>query len=105
MIPKIIYPDFQKRSHFVEVESDVSDRRHIEDLGKARYPAEKFISNPLDKSEVLTMDWNGARKHCQEKDWQWTLDLIDKYQKEMEELKDQSLKLKRQLVLRSQLNK
>ena len=51
------------------------------------------------------MDWNAARKYCQEKDWKWTLDLIDKYQKEMEELKDENVKLKRQLVLRSQLGK
>ena len=51
------------------------------------------------------MDWNAARKYCQEKDWKWTLDLIDKYQKEMEELKNENVKLKRQLVLRSQLNK
>ena len=51
------------------------------------------------------MDWNAARKYCKEKDWKWTLDLIDKYQKEMEELKDENIKLKRQLVLRSQLNK
>ena len=57
------------------------------------------------KSGVLTMDWNAARKHCQEKDWKWTLDLIEKYQKAMEELKDENMKLKRQLVLRSQLNK
>ena len=41
MIAKIRYTDFQARSHFVEVESDASDRRHIEDLVKARYPAEK----------------------------------------------------------------
>ena len=51
------------------------------------------------------MDWNAARAHCKEKNWKWTLDLIDKYQKEMEELKDKNVKLKRQLVLRSQLNK
>ena len=55
--------------------------------------------------ESLTMNWDAAKKHCHEKDWKWTLDLIDKYQKEMEELKDENLKLKRQLVLRSQLNK
>ena len=45
MIAKIRYTDFQKRSHFVEVESDASDnasdRRHIEELVKTRYPAEK----------------------------------------------------------------
>ena len=51
------------------------------------------------------MDWNTARKHCTENNWNWTLDLIDKYQKEMEELKEENVKLKRQLVLRSQLNK
>ena len=52
----------------------------------------------------MTIDWNTARKHCTEKNWKWTLALIDKYQKEMEELKDENVKLKRQLVLRSQLN-
>ncbi len=49
------------------------------------------------------MDWEFARKHCIERDWQWTLDLIDKCQKELEELKAENMKLKRQLVLRSQL--
>ena len=53
----------------------------------------------------LTMDWNTARAHCKEKNWKWTLDLIDKYQQEMEGLKDENVKLKRQLVLRSQMNK
>ena len=57
------------------------------------------------ESGVLTMDWNAARAHCKENDWKWTLDLIDKYQKEMEELKDENVKLKRQLVLHSQLGK
>ena len=51
------------------------------------------------------MDWDAARKHCIERDWKWTLDLIVACQKEMEELKDENVKLKRQLVLRSQLNK
>ena len=51
------------------------------------------------------MDWDAARAQCKEEKWKWTLDLIDKYQKEMEELKDENVKLKRQLVLRSQLNK
>ena len=51
------------------------------------------------------MDWDAARAHCKEKNWNWTLDLIDTYQKEMEELKGENVKLKRQLVLRSQLNK
>ena len=35
------YVDLQKRSHVVEIESDNADRRHLEDLVKARYPAEK----------------------------------------------------------------
>ena len=51
------------------------------------------------------MDQDAARVHCRDKNWKWTLDLIDKYQKEMDELKDENVKLKRQLVLRSQLNK
>ena len=41
IIAKIRYVDFQKRSHTVEVESDTSDRRHLEDLVRAKYPAEK----------------------------------------------------------------
>ena len=38
---KVRYVDFQKRSHMIEIESDSADRRHLEDLVKARYPAEK----------------------------------------------------------------
>ena len=50
-LAKIRYTDFQQRSHYVEVESDTSDRRHIEDLVRAQYPAEKVYiqsvrSNP-----------------------------------------------------------
>ena len=33
--------DYQKRSHMIEIESDNADRRHLEDLVKARYPADK----------------------------------------------------------------
>ena len=51
------------------------------------------------------MDWDVARKHCIERDWKWTLELIVAFQKEMEELKDENVKLKRQLVLRAQLNR
>ena len=51
------------------------------------------------------MDWDAARKHCTERDWKCTLNLIDEHQKEMQELKDENVKLKRQLVLRSQLKK
>ena len=41
IIAKVRYVDFQKRSHTVEVESDSADRRHLEDLVRAKYPAEK----------------------------------------------------------------
>ena len=50
-LAKIRYTDFQKRSHYVEIESDNTDRRHIEDLVRAQYPADKIYiqsvrSNP-----------------------------------------------------------
>ena len=41
IIAKVRYVDFQKRSHTVTVESDTADRRHLEDLVRAKYPAEK----------------------------------------------------------------
>ena len=41
-LAKIRYGDEQNRSHYIEIESDVADRRHIEDLVKAKYPAEKI---------------------------------------------------------------
>ena len=41
IIAKVRYVDFQKRSHMIEIESDSTDRRHLEDLVKARYPADK----------------------------------------------------------------
>jgi len=41
IIAKVRYVDFQKRSHTVEVESDSADRRHLEDLVRAKYPADK----------------------------------------------------------------
>ena len=41
IIAKVKYLDFQKRSHYIEVESDSADRRHLEDLVKAKYPADK----------------------------------------------------------------
>ena len=51
------------------------------------------------------MDWKAARAHFKEKNRKWTLVLIDKYQKEMEELKDENVKLKLQLVLSFQFTK
>ena len=41
LIAKVRYVDFQKRSHTVEIESDTADRKHLENLVKARYPADK----------------------------------------------------------------
>ena len=69
------------------------------------YEKEQEDDKEHNESGVLTMDWDAARKHCTERDWKWTLNLIDEYQKEMQELKDENVKLKRQLVLRSQLKK
>ena len=43
IIAKVRYVDHQKRSHYVEIESDSADRRHLEDLVRARYPAEKVF--------------------------------------------------------------
>ena len=47
IIAKVRYVDFQKRSHTVEVESDSADRRHLEDLIRAKYPAEKVYFHSL----------------------------------------------------------
>ena len=41
IIAKVRYVDFQKRSYLIEIESDTADRKHLEDLVKARYPADK----------------------------------------------------------------
>ena len=41
IIAKVRYVDFQKRSHYIEVESDSADRRHLEDLVRSQYPADK----------------------------------------------------------------
>ncbi len=42
------------------------------------------------------MDWEIEKKHCKERNWQWTLALIEKCQKEMEELETENKKLKDQ---------
>ncbi len=33
------------------------------------------------------MDWDYAKKHCNERNWHWSLELINQVQKEMESLK------------------
>ena len=40
----------------------------------------------------LTMDWKSARQHCIERNWQWSLELIDQAEQEIKELE---LKLKK----------
>ena len=42
------------------------------------------------------MDWESARKHCLEKNWLWSLDLINQAQKEMEDLEAKVQKLEDQ---------
>ncbi len=34
------------------------------------------------------MDWESAKKHCEERNWEWSLELILEAEKEMSELKD-----------------
>ena len=51
IIAKVRYVDFQKRSHTVEIESDTADRKHLEDLVKARYPADKVFFS-ISKAEI-----------------------------------------------------
>tara|TARA_Y100001963_G_scaffold111142_1_gene153708 strand:- start:116 stop:277 length:162 start_codon:yes stop_codon:yes gene_type:complete len=41
-IAKVRYTDLQNRNHFVDIESDVADRRHIEELVRAKYPVHKI---------------------------------------------------------------
>ncbi len=42
------------------------------------------------------MDWESAKKHCIDRNWEWSLDLIEKCQKEIEDLKAENEKLKAQ---------
>ena len=44
----------------------------------------------------FSMDWDSARKHCKDKNWQWSLDLINQTQQEMEELEKKVKKLEDQ---------
>ncbi len=34
------------------------------------------------------MDWESARKHCTERNWEWSLELIDQAEKEIKELEE-----------------
>ena len=50
IVAKVRYMDHQNRSHMVEVESDNSDRKHIEELVKARYHADKVYIQSVRQS-------------------------------------------------------
>ena len=59
-IAKVRYVDEQNRSHHIEIESDVADRRHIEELVRCRYPAKECnkrcaVSLLQGKIPVVTM--------------------------------------------------
>ncbi len=43
------------------------------------------------------MDWVAIKKHCSEKNWQWSLEQINRCQKEIEALEIENKKLKEQL--------
>ncbi len=42
------------------------------------------------------MDWDSAKEHCTERNWQWSLALINQAQKEMEELEEKVKKMEEQ---------
>ncbi len=42
------------------------------------------------------MDWDSAKKHCKERNWAWSLELINKAQTEMEALEEKVKKLEDQ---------
>ena len=44
---KARYTDDRGRYHNVQLESDLSDRRYIEQLIRARYPADKIFINTV----------------------------------------------------------
>ncbi|WP_320665014.1 hypothetical protein [Prochlorococcus sp. MIT 1223] len=42
------------------------------------------------------MNWDSAKKHCTERNWQWTLDLINQAEQEMQELEQNVKRLEDQ---------
>ncbi len=42
------------------------------------------------------MDWESAKKHCQDRNWAWSLELIKQAQKEFEDLEGKVKKLEQQ---------
>ena len=45
------------------------------------------------KYELHFMDWEAAKNHCAERNWQWSLEFIRQAQTEMEELEAKVKKL------------
>ena len=44
------------------------------------------------------MDFESARQYCKNRNWEWSLKLIDQYQKEMEALKAELNEIKKERV-------
>ena len=42
------------------------------------------------------MDWEAAKRHCSERDWEWSLDLINQAETEMKELEERLKKCEEQ---------
>ena len=43
------------------------------------------------------MEWQSEKSYCEERNWKWTSDFIDRCQKEMLELEKENRKLKEQI--------
>ena len=56
-LAKIRYIDEQNRSHYIEIESDVADRRHIEEVVRCSYPAKQiYFQGVYQKWDSETVD-------------------------------------------------
>ena len=44
----------------------------------------------------LTMDWESARNYCIERNWHWSLNVIDQAQREMEGMEEKIKKMESQ---------
>ena len=42
------------------------------------------------------MDWDSAKQHCSERNWNWSLDFINKAEKETKDLEERLKKLEDQ---------
>ena len=50
------------------------------------------------------MNWLSAKEYCEKRNWQWTLDLINQAQKEMQGLEEKIKQLELEKKVRSQRN-